>query len=559
MAYITNKTKNVIGTSLYIDDAIKDGILYEGVNNITQTNNDLPFILDLTYYTNENEYYDIIYSQETKNKIKILFNNVELEDADEYCESFEVISRVIPTGSKTFMLSNLVSKEATLILHNIDPSIIQDQVSISIGTVVGSTSLGDTYEYVPIGIFNIQEKPTTDKDKTTIKLRDNSVKLDFDYNAKPLIDSNNGSATKLQILNDICTQAGIINNVSSFLGDSDGIGIYDNTITARQYVSWLAEQAGAMPIITRNGELDFKYLNNLTTYIVPIDVVEKYENGDNFKISRVVYESGAIKYENGNETYDTLFLDSANPYISTQEQVDNIYNIVNNFEINSFETGRILGNPAIDHYDLIQITDDNATFTTFANNILRYNGKLTHTFDSKISLERKTENVTKNSTQTFKKYAKTEIDNLNGTVEFHTGEINTLNVNSNQTAESISTISNRIDTLQSSTSFQINAINEQIENGVEKLTNSLVTIDVNGIKTSRDNETFNTQITNKTFEVKDRNKPLAFIGYKDSEQRTVAQIDDLESARATIGVHRCETLTRNNKKRTAWFYVGGGS
>ena len=367
-----------------------------------------------------NEYKNIVYNQETNNKIKILFNNVELEDADEYCESFEVVSRVIPNGSKIFMLENLVSQEATLVLHNIDTSIIQDQVSISIGTLVSE----NTYEYVPIGIYNLQEIPTTDNGKTTIKLRDNSVKLDFNYNAKPLIDEHGGTATKLQILQDICSQANITCNVSSFIGSSDLIGIYDNTITGRQYVAYLAGSAGAIPIITRSGALDFKYLNNLSTIEIPIEIVEQYSNAENFKISRVVYEDAIRKYESGNETYDTLFLDSANPYISSQQQVASIYNIVNNFEINSFKTGRILGNPAIDSYDLIQITDyDGTIFKTFANNTLRYNGKMINTFASEISFERKKGNVSLKSGATFKKLDKTEIDNANAQITIQAGQI----------------------------------------------------------------------------------------------------------------------------------------
>ena len=367
-----------------------------------------------------NEYKNIVYNQETNNKIKVLFNNVELEDADEYCESFEVVSRVIPNGSKTFMLENLVSQEATLVLHNIDTSIIQDQVSISIGTLVSE----NTYEYVPIGIYNLQEIPTTDNGKTTIKLRDNSVKLDFNYNAKPLIDEHGGTATKLQILQDICSKANITCNVSSFIGSSDLIGIYDNTITGRQYVAYLAGSAGAIPIITRSGALDFKYLNNLSIIQIPIEIVEQYSNAENFKISRVVYEDAIRKYESGNENYDTLFLDSANPYISSQEQIASIYNIVNNFEINSFKTGRILGNPAIDSYDLIQITDyDGTIFKTFANNTLRYNGKMINTFASEISFERKKENVSLKSGATFKKWAKTEIDNANAQITIQAGQI----------------------------------------------------------------------------------------------------------------------------------------
>lgn len=46
-------TNQVEGNSLYIEDAVKEGILYDGVNNITQTNNDLPFVIDLTYYNSK--------------------------------------------------------------------------------------------------------------------------------------------------------------------------------------------------------------------------------------------------------------------------------------------------------------------------------------------------------------------------------------------------------------------------------------------------------------------------------------------------------------------------
>ena len=54
------------------------------------------------------------------------------------------------------------------------------------------------YVYVPIGIFNLQETPTTSKGITTIKARDNSVKFDINYNAKPLIDGSETTTTDSQ-------------------------------------------------------------------------------------------------------------------------------------------------------------------------------------------------------------------------------------------------------------------------------------------------------------------------------------------------------------------------
>lgn len=49
--YVTpaGQDQTVEGTTLYINNALQDGILYNGINNITQTNNDLPFVISLTY------------------------------------------------------------------------------------------------------------------------------------------------------------------------------------------------------------------------------------------------------------------------------------------------------------------------------------------------------------------------------------------------------------------------------------------------------------------------------------------------------------------------------
>ena len=121
-------------------------------------------------------YKNVIYSGDARHKLKILFNGVEFENADVFCEGLTVSSRIIPNGANRFSLDNFIAKEAELILHDLESLTIQSPVEISIGTLVD-----EEYEYVPIGIFNIQDAPTTDNGKTTIKLRDNAVKFDFNY------------------------------------------------------------------------------------------------------------------------------------------------------------------------------------------------------------------------------------------------------------------------------------------------------------------------------------------------------------------------------------------
>lgn len=380
-------------------------------------------------YNVSDKYKQVIYSQGEKNKIKILFNGVRLENAGEYCEKFSVKSKLFADdGNKVFRLNDFVAREAELILHNVPLTQIVSPITIQIGTLVGNNPLVESdYEWIPMGIFNIQDNPATDKDKITIKLRNNAVKFDFKYNAEPLLKANGGKATKKQILLDICSKAGVQTTISSFLGDSDLVGISDNTINARTYIAMLAEQAGSIATIDRTGKLIFINLSSLYTWRIPLSIIEKYEIGEPFEIKRVVYES-LTKYEtSSDETLDTLYLDSSNVYISSQTQVTSIFNKIKNFKIDSVKTGKVLGNPAIDCYDLIQVYDDyhdnKVLFTTLGNNDYTFTGVHRNIFETEISLEQRKENVTLRGEPTFKKWAKAEIDNVNSKVVIEAGRI----------------------------------------------------------------------------------------------------------------------------------------
>lgn len=482
------------------------------------------------------EYESVIYSGDARHKLKILFNNVELEDADRYCEKLTKKGRIIPNGAKSFSLNNFVSTEIELILHDIDTSIIQDQVNISLGTLVNNT-----YEYVPIGIFNIQDTPTTDKNKTTIKLRDNAVKFDFNYNAQPLIEENGGSATKLQILQDICTKANVTCNITSFIGSTDLIGIYDNTITARQYIADLSEQAGKIATINRSGELIFVDLNNLATWDIPLSIVEKYEIGKPYKIGQVVYEDAIRRFATEESNDDILYLNASNPYISSQEQVEDIFDEVNAFEIDSVTTGKILGNPAIDSYDLINVYDDSdendtSIFKTLATSDLSYTGVLINTFETQISEEERKQNVTINGQATFQKWARTTIDNIEGTVAIQTGQIEELTREENNNYQELlgkfQTVDESLATIDeigtAVTQLQTNTYTkteiQQIANGtgvdgvkVSAVISTSGTFDENGMTYEKTGAKTKTTINEVGINVKDSsNNSLLFAGYVDN-------------------------------------------
>ena len=61
-------------------------------------------------YNVSDKYIEKIYSGDARHKIKILFDNVELEDANIYVEKLTVKSRILKNGSKIFSLGDFVSK-----------------------------------------------------------------------------------------------------------------------------------------------------------------------------------------------------------------------------------------------------------------------------------------------------------------------------------------------------------------------------------------------------------------------------------------------------------------
>ena len=606
-----------------------------------------------------NEYNKVIYSGDAKHKLKLLFNGVEYETANVKTESVKIKDNILSTGEERFSLDNFVSKEVEIVIHDIELSDIIEPVNISIGTLVG-----DSYEYVPIGIFNLQDTPTTDSGKTTIKLRDNSVKFDYPYDASLIIEQNGGSVTMLALLQDICNKFGVELGTLDFPNKDTEISVWDNTINARKYIMYIAEKSGCLAKIDRLGKLilvdinkeedksissdtneiniidslprelkEFKiygksiqngiptfeepieidsipsnnnfYINineeqinidvqnkkfysinniedesdiisgkcikrikeitltgdenwiyhpknssrtntvlfslenvindmeqktydfntlcthsqakdvyrtdqigyfihysgksyiyisvdrnnindlntfknylkeqynngtpikilyilnepeefyldstiiklndginniylieNLETTIeikyqqkkipieIPIKIIESYKAGDKLKISRVVYEDAIRKFEFGDETNQTLYINSANPYITDSKEIENVYEYIKDFEIYSLSTGKIIGNPALDSDDLIEFTYNNVTYVTLGQNELTYNGVIIQKFNTQLgSKEKAQENVTLNSDDSNYKRIYTRINQAEGNIELNTSQI----------------------------------------------------------------------------------------------------------------------------------------
>ena len=484
-----------------------------------------------------------------------------IEDIDETLEKITIKSNIIDNSNKVFTLSNLIAKSIEIRVHDLDLSKVKDQIDLKIGTYIND-EIG--YVYVPIGIFNLQETPTTSNGITTIKARDNSVKFDIGYNAKPLIDrsetiviDSQGNSvkvvTKMELLQDICNTCGITCGINDFRGMNETISVYDNTITARTYIGYLAEQSGSFAYIDRFGVLQFVPLSELLGYEIPFDDISSFTNDTRYTISKTIYESGVIKFESSSSeaTKDILYLDSANPYISNQDIVNRIHEIVNNFYIDSFKIDNIYGNPCIDPFDIIITTDyNNNIYRTLGQNTLTYNGKLKQTFNTEISKDKRKTNVSQNSNEYFKKYVKTTIDNEVGSLKIEVGEFSQKVSNVESNNESIKSDIENLKGRTTSLEVGLDGVKINTSNTLQSIENMQYNFGTQALKIASSTSEVNSALDNTGIKVYNYEALTAVFNNKGSG------IDKLiVTGTAQIGYLKIVKGIRGSKKVTQFFHL----
>ena len=197
---------------------------------------------------NTTDYYkSIIYN--INHHLKVYINDTEIES--KYILDCKPTNTLYTNGE--IELGSTPSQTVELKLYkSVVPAII-NKVEIKSGI---------TGEIVPLGVYNIDKAPTKDDYTVTLVLSDNMTKFEFNYDGSTLINNNGGKAKIIQVLQDICTKAGVELGSTSFLNMNKEIAVYDNTVKARTYLSYISEQAGGFACIGRDGKLyikSFKY------------------------------------------------------------------------------------------------------------------------------------------------------------------------------------------------------------------------------------------------------------------------------------------------------------
>lgn len=254
------------------------------------------------------------------------------------------------------------------------------------------SSNNSSFEMIPIGIYNVDDYTDNDDNTITIKALDNMIKFEFNYNGKELIDKKN-EATLLEVAQDICNKAGVELGSTSFLNSDKKVSVYDNTVTARKYISYIAESAGCFACIDREGKLCFREFGQDETEI-SLEMFGEYKWGEEFKISKVSYEDGVRSFKFGDDTRNNLWINQENMYIVDEDQVQKIYNKIKDLTVNTFE-GKVIIDPAIDIGDKIVINGKNVIY----QGEMSLEGRFIAQISSKIQIKQKEETTVKKESQ----------------------------------------------------------------------------------------------------------------------------------------------------------------
>ena len=346
-------------------------------------------------YSTSTNYKEKILADSTKQILNVYIDDNKIEDR--YILSFKITYTLLDNDK--FCFGSTPAKTVDLKIHkNALPSTYTKFYIES----------GITGETIPIGYFNVDAISKDDDYTISLTLIDDMAKFEFNYDGSSL----DYPATLLTVLQDICSKAGVELGSTSFLNSNKQVAVYDNTVSARTYLSYIAEQAGGFAIIGRDGKLYIKTIGEDTAEIA-LRLFSEYSWGEKFKVSRIAYEDGVQDFKKGDQTNNTIWISSDNMYIVDQEQIDNIYNEFQNFEVYSF-SGTSIVDPAWDIGDILIIDNKKIIF----QGELEYKGKFKANIKSDIQAKTKEETTTTKISETKKiRRVQSQIDQAEGNIK----------------------------------------------------------------------------------------------------------------------------------------------
>ncbi len=338
------------------------------------------------------------------------------------------------------------------------------------------------FEIIPIGIFNVDDYSYKDSNLITIKASDNIIKLENDdgyYDMSSILkeDTNKQKyATLGEIAEDICKKKGLELGSKSFLNSNKKMYVYDNSITAREYIGYIAEAAGCFACSGRDGKIYFKSIGE-DMIAISQNLFKTYKYGEQYKISMVAYENGIESFKFGTATNNTLWLSQDNIFITEENEVNSIYNKVKDLTVYSFE-GTVVIDPRVDIGDIIIVDGKKIIY----QGEITFGGRTRANIKSKISMKARSETTVRRPSQkTINRKVQSKIDEAEGKITQLVEEQTDTSKKLTKVEQTVSGITSSVSTVTEETKTVKDKVDNLAFGGtnilrgtnvVEKLTNS---------------------------------------------------------------------------------------
>ncbi|ERK31008.1 hypothetical protein [Clostridium intestinale] len=243
--------------------------------------------------------------------------------------------------SDGFMIGTTVSKTLDLTLINSGDTIYStSQVKVEIGLKIGST-----IEYIPMGLFNIDDIEKTDY-TTKITAFDNMIKFESAY-----FSSLGDNPTLQQVVNELTAKTGV-----QFTGSLPTYTVKKlEGFTCREIVGYVASICGGNAVITRDGKFTIVTPADVSLSIDPNNYINYKREEIKYKVGKVTCKVGEEEISKGSLGTDSMELGFENPWV-TDANLQDIYTKLNGFNYLGYSM-KWQGDLSLDVGDIVTVTD----------------------------------------------------------------------------------------------------------------------------------------------------------------------------------------------------------
>ena len=365
-----------------------------------------------------NDFRPTIYSGEADHTAVLTIGNTTIDN--ENIKRIKVSNPIIDKTNDTFYIGTFVSKQVEIEFFNADEIDLTGQLHLSIGTKVN----GD-YEMLNIGYFNIESSPEDYYKNAKIVALDNAVKFKPNVDYSSALDPTTGLISCEDLLIWLCNHFGVTLGTYPNTNKDIEISTYDNSLSGKQYISYIAEIMGGNAQIGRDGHLYIIPLKQTPSVQIDATKSKSWQLKDKYEISGVTYFDVLrdIPFNSGDDTKNILYIRSDNPFVvgdntAASAIIENIYNEVVGTVIYNLKCENY-ADYSLDSWDFIEYTLDNDSYITINNNEYTYEMTIMGKVDVEIpnkQIEQTTNTIWANNT-TKMNVLKTTIDQVNNELE----------------------------------------------------------------------------------------------------------------------------------------------